>query len=404
MDLPNGSWMRGRSEKLVGLPALREARRYLRLSQTSVAEFVGTTRQAVAAFEKGSRQPDLAALVCMANLYRLTLDELVGGARSAVSPAASTATRHLPRSNRGKPLDAEDAWELRDFEQYLAGRTRSAGTIDFEVRPLETITETVVRLLEALGFTGAIPVPVLALAARLGIEVRFTALAQLAGALIIPEGASPPGVLVNSDQPFERQRFSAAHELGHWVLKHETSGVSWSHLGRRFDPQEVDADSFASELLIPAHHLREALRDAATDPHRSVGETVLRLARRFAVSFQAMGTRLSKLGALRPDQVAELEAVKPRTLEAELGLAASPGTPFDEAWLEEIAAASMPPDWSAKASPETVRTLQECAYIAYLTRVPEGSATDPAAAVYSKVARWVARGFPVVGTVGAQTR
>ena len=75
-------------------------------------------------------------------------------------------------------------------------------------------------------------------------------------------GEPPTGV--NSLHAPVRQRFTIAHELGHAVL-HAREGI---HLDQAFrlrfrdqtsamaiDPEEIDANSFAAELLMPADEL-----------------------------------------------------------------------------------------------------------------------------------------------------
>jgi len=81
-------------------------------------------------------------------------------------------------------------------------------------------------------------------------------------------------ITVNSDQPLVRQRFTIAHELGHFVM-HSAHGTD--------DDSERQADVFAGALLVP----RDALwREFATtkDPEA--------LARRFLVSRETMWIEL----------------------------------------------------------------------------------------------------------------
>jgi Zn-dependent peptidase ImmA (M78 family)/transcriptional regulator with XRE-family HTH domain len=372
---------------------LRNARRYLRLSQTTVANFARTSRQVVAAIEKDQKAADLNQLAAMANLYRLTLDELVG-VRSAVAPQI-VGRAMLPRLTSSKDLDEDDRRELAAFEEYLKKRPHSKG-LPFAPKELEPITLAVSRVREVCKITDVAPVPVFAMCAKFGIEIRFTALGSLAGALMLATDEHPPGILVNSDQPFERQRFSAAHELGHFLLKHPTTeGGFVSFLGRRFEPEEVDADTFAGELLIPADLLKNRLKDVAD---RAVEEAVLLLARAFAVSFQAMTTRLVKLGALRPAKMHSLEKAKPAEISKRLDVEAGRTINFDRAWLPTIAKQAMPSGWHQAASPDVVRTLQESAFLHYLMKVPEGQAATSAGAVYEYVARWVAEKYPLVPT------
>ena len=379
-------------------PNLRNARRRLRLSQSAAAGFIGTTRQSLAAFERGIRQPDLKQLVGLCNLYRLTPDELIGGARSAVR-TDETPSFHA-RRNTAKDVTDLDREELTAFKAYLRQRRRSAQRPHFKRTPLEPVGHVVVKLTKDAEVESVAPVPIFALLARYGVEVRFTALGELAGALLLADDDEhPDGVLINSDQPYDRQRFSAAHELGHLVLGHErpASGRFESYLGRRFDTTEVHADQFASELLVPEKLLREKVRELP--PNDGLPESVYRLASMFLVSFQAMSTRLAKLGALDPDDQNLLAKVKPGELGKKLELGKGEvGKKFRVQWLPTIARESLSSDWHRRADPDTVRLLQESAYSYYLGKVPEGEASDSPGGVYEKVGLWVASEYPIVAS------
>jgi Zn-dependent peptidase ImmA (M78 family)/transcriptional regulator with XRE-family HTH domain len=58
----------------------------------------------------------------------------------------------------------------------------------------------------------------------------------------------PPFVFMNSNQPKDRYRFSLAHELGHLVM-HRTPNPH----------QEIEANRFASEFLMPTRDIRNDL-------------------------------------------------------------------------------------------------------------------------------------------------
>lgn len=74
------------------------------------------------------------------------------------------------------------------------------------------------------------------------------------------------GIMITTKRGLHIQRFTAAHELGHVILNHSGSidreilerGAAGSANGR--DIQEVEADAFASEFLLPRwlyrHHIR----------------------------------------------------------------------------------------------------------------------------------------------------
>lgn len=57
---------------------LREARKRAGKSQAEIAEFLNTPRTSYIRYEKGEREIPVHHLITLADLYGLTLDELVG--------------------------------------------------------------------------------------------------------------------------------------------------------------------------------------------------------------------------------------------------------------------------------------------------------------------------------------
>ncbi|MEO8916919.1 MAG: ImmA/IrrE family metallo-endopeptidase [Polyangiaceae bacterium] len=294
-----------------------------------------------------------------------------------------------------KGLQPDDLLELETFATDLRKRPR-ASSPSFPLKKLEPVPDTVRRLREHFEMTKTAPTPILELIAKFGLEVRFTALDALSGALVVVGEDRAIGILVNSDQPQERQRFSAAHELAHFVLGHSPQG-SVSFLGRRFDRDEVDADTFAGELLVPTELLAERIEKLVVS---DIEVAVLNLARMFTVSFQAMTTRLAKAGALRPDQQALLEQSKPSVIAKRMPSGNTPKAGFSVASLPQLAARLMPRGWESQSNRDAVRLLQEQAVFSYFADVPEDRAADSAGKVYELVALWVAERAPVVPALG----
>ena len=108
---------------------------------------------------------------------------------------------------------------------------------------------------------------------------------------------------VNQDQATVRKRFTIAHELGHLLL-HEHSLV---HVDSGFrvrlrsgqsnegtDRDEMEANRFAAELLMPIEFLQADLEKQEFD---LADDSQLRaLAKRYGVSTQALAIRLNGLG------------------------------------------------------------------------------------------------------------
>lgn len=135
-----------------------------------------------------------------------------------------------------------------------------------------------------------------------GVPVDVHAIARLAGTQVIEEPLSGfsgsffcengmPTIRVNSSESILRRRFTVAHELGHYVLRHEggyRDGPDTFSVGA-VDRKERDANLFASELLMPHDGVRYLLIG------REIGG-VTELANHMQVSEVAMQYRLKKLG------------------------------------------------------------------------------------------------------------
>lgn len=98
-------------------------------------------------------------------------------------------------------------------------------------------------------------------------------------------------ILVNVNDIPTRQRFTIAHEIGHYFL-HMKDNSEESHIELRTvakDSKELSADRFAAELLMPENLIRK-------EHDKLMFATATELAQKFNVSFSAMKYRLDTLG------------------------------------------------------------------------------------------------------------
>ncbi|MDA8747685.1 ImmA/IrrE family metallo-endopeptidase [Litoreibacter sp.] len=159
------------------------------------------------------------------------------------------------------------------------------------------------KVLDAFGVK-RVPVPVERIIKSKDIMLEYAPLdEELSGMAYNQDGISIIGI--NALHHPNRQRFSAAHELGHHVLHaaeiQETVHVSKGLRALRrdpvssqgSDPLEIDANTFASELLIPEKFLLEEIGPDGLDMEDDT--SVEKLAKKFRVSVAAMKYRLSGL-------------------------------------------------------------------------------------------------------------
>ncbi|WP_225858942.1 ImmA/IrrE family metallo-endopeptidase [Streptomyces albicerus] len=150
------------------------------------------------------------------------------------------------------------------------------------------------------------PVNVERLATHLGIVVSRSTFkdGDVSGMLVRQDGQSPV-VGVNDTHSDHRQRFTIAHELGHFLLhpgrdvvldrpvrvnlRDKTSSMAT-------DREEIEANAFAASLLMPAGLVRSALQGLPAVVRQDPDRCTSALADIFDVSEPAMGFRLINLG------------------------------------------------------------------------------------------------------------
>jgi Zn-dependent peptidase ImmA (M78 family) len=140
----------------------------------------------------------------------------------------------------------------------------------------------------------------------LGLRVVYEALGEDVSGLLIwcPK---PAVICVNRDLPAPKQRLVIAHEMGHVYLGHEFAPEQYVHVDKKFDryrdcispgltEQDLEANAFAGELVIPTKLLRQAVADIGSS--ELTEENIQDLAEQFDVTVQSMAIRLSRLGLL----------------------------------------------------------------------------------------------------------
>jgi hypothetical protein len=156
---------------------------------------------------------------------------------------------------------------------------------------------TASEILRDLGITSPDEIDIEAIAFHYGATIRYRPLTGCA-ARIVGNG-NKAIITVDSNSIRARQRFSAGHELGHWM--HDRGKASFSCQESQFvrdwtatSNPESRANRYASNLLLPL-----ALFKPKADAFRTMDfDTVKHLAEMFNTSLTATAIRLAEHGPL----------------------------------------------------------------------------------------------------------
>jgi hypothetical protein len=164
-------------------------------------------------------------------------------------------------------------------------------------------------------------VDVFSVAAELGAVLLFQRLKGLLGAYLAEPVSPVPGIVVSTERDLHVQRFTAAHEIGHLYLKHapttdEDIGL-WRSASK--DLQELAADAFASEFLLPEWLYRyHAGRHRWTTTALQSPVNTYQLSLRLGASYDAVCWGLQSHDILKQGLVAKLRAIAPKEIKSEI--------------------------------------------------------------------------------------
>ena len=148
------------------------------------------------------------------------------------------------------------------------------------------------------------------------------------------------GIMITTRRGLHIQRFTAAHELGHVILEHKGSvdreileRGPLAPMGGR-DLQEVAADAFAAEFLLPRwlyrHHIRA--QGWTVSGHLRNPDIVYQLALRMGASYEAACWGLVSHQILPQGEVESLRKAEVAKLKGQLGGEFRPGNSWSDVW------------------------------------------------------------------------
>ena len=312
--------------------ALARARERAGFSQEEVALLVGQQRPVISNWESGARRPNSRQLLKLVAIYRVSLDELLGG-----EPRVRPDFERLLFRDAGDRLDPRGKYEIQRFVAFLDDYGNLLDTLDeppgmtrppFSLHEGFGSKEDIRRKAEeARAFLKIGDGPIGDLVGRCdlaGVTVYFAPLgadlkSTVSGAFL-PHDRVGSSILVNVETTPGGRTFTLAHELGHALFHGDRVFVGY--FGRR-EAAERFASAFAAEFLIPSQSLRAAVEALGVAKVRDP-EVVVHLQRLFGVSYSMMLVRLGAVGLATDEDVERLREVQPVHLAERLGYTTQP--------------------------------------------------------------------------------
>ena len=128
-------------------------------------------------------------------------------------------------------------------------------------------------------------------AEALGVPVRLVAAPSLEG-MYSPEPA--PTIIVNTERPAGRRRFTCGHEIAHHIFKHGTRLDELGANAETWSPEEFIAQRFAAALLMPNLVIDSAFARRKRSIADATPELIFTIAQELGVGFTTLVGHLEK--------------------------------------------------------------------------------------------------------------
>lgn len=161
---------------------------------------------------------------------------------------------------------------------------------------MNTIEEKAEKVLSQYG-VGSVPINVLEIAKKAGVLIKYAPSSKFSGLLYRKDDIA--FMAISSSESNVRQRFTIAHELGHFFLHPQKDTFvefrdNEKNIARGI--KEIQANQFAAALLMPRKFLEKDVKS-----FKETGltkQTTEFLAKKYHVSEEAMTFRLLNLNLL----------------------------------------------------------------------------------------------------------
>lgn len=144
-------------------------------------------------------------------------------------------------------------------------------------------------------------IDIIKIANLLGIKVFSTKEISMPSFIAYDKETNSYEIYVNANEFRERQRFSIAHEIAHFI-QHKEKIQEFGYVGRQniyslSAKEEKEADNLAGNILMPLNCIKKYLEENKIDENTKIEETsIKKIAKEFEVSLPVAAIRLRDMG------------------------------------------------------------------------------------------------------------
>lgn len=288
---------------------IADFRRACGKTQEETAKHLGMSRPPYIGIEKGTRPATRGEVVALAGFFGRSVHELV----RPDSPNIELEP-HLRAALDANLSESEGVFsaihQLHEFAVDYCELEKIVGARPFQNYPQEVqvpvsrladFAEDVAARERSRLHLGDGPVLELRQVLENNVGVRIFSVPTVSGIAgmyaFVPELGYC--ILLNARHPQARQRWTLAHEYGHFLADRHKPGVDYTQYDERVPSGERFADAFAMCFLMPATDLRRQYFDVTNSRDDFQVADLCGMANYYAVSVQAMTLRLESLSLIR---------------------------------------------------------------------------------------------------------
>lgn len=281
---------------------LRELRELAGMNQEALGELTGVTRQTIAAWERGDREPSMQQVVKLCRILNVPIDVMLGLAEPSETVLLFRADAAEMLTPGLKQILTRKAFDYAEIERLTGALPNLPGS-----RPLTTFDARIVEQIahEVRDWLGVEDAPlgdVLSLLEGKGLKIFLHKLPNAVSGFSAYTDEIGGAIFVNAEHRTERQYFTALHELSHLIFhrkEYQTPPATTPKVGKS-DPREQAANYLAGAVLLP-----RTIVEAELYPYRNrwlpfslLGD----IKRRYSVSMRTILVRAGQLGIISSRQ------------------------------------------------------------------------------------------------------